>query len=80
MSNLLESDAAGQHDCALFHKDVLALVCQQEPHVESQRVIQAIADAYVCSTIYGVKEIDRPAEAAACATNGDAFGVYLATV
>jgi hypothetical protein len=80
MSNLLESDATGQHDCAVFHKDVLALAAQETPRVDSQYFLQSLGTAFVADVIYGVKEIQRPFEAAANVTGSDNFGVYLATV
>lgn len=78
MSNLLESDASGQHDNAFFHKDVLSLCVQKKPHVEHSRIIEAQADAIVAANIYGVKELMRPGESAANVTLTDNYGVYLA--
>jgi hypothetical protein len=80
VSNLLEADAAGQHDCAWIHKEVLAMACQKKPQVHTQYLIEALSDAIVTDVIYGVKEITRPGESAANITNVDNFGVYLATV
>lgn len=80
VSNLLEADAAGQHDCFAGHKDALAIATQVAPHVESDRVINHIADAIVCWDLYGVKELTRPGESAANVTLQDNFGCYLATV
>lgn len=80
VSNLLEADAAGQHDCAMFHKDALAMAVQVAPHVESDRVINHIADAIVAWDLYGKKELTRPGESAANVTLSDNFGCYLATV
>jgi hypothetical protein len=80
MSNLLESDAAGQHDCAWIHREVLALASRKKAEVHTQYIIEALADAVVVDQIYGVKEIQRPFEAAANVTGTDSHGVYLATV
>lgn len=80
LSNLLESDAAGQHDCAWFHKDVLTLAVQQKVRVESDYRVASIATEMVADTIYGFKELTRPGESNANVTLTDNFGVYLATV
>jgi hypothetical protein len=80
VSNLLEADAAGQHDCAMIHKDALALAAQVAPKVETDRIIMHIADVVLCWDLYGVKELTRPGESAANVTLTDNFGVYLATV
>jgi hypothetical protein len=80
VSNLLESDAAGQHDCAMIHRDALSIATQVTPHVESDRMLNWIADVIVAWDLYGVKELTRPGEGAANVTLSDNFGVYLATV
>ena len=80
VSNLLESDASGQHDCAWFHKNVLTLAVQEKVQVETQYRAVAIATEMVADTIYGVKEITRPGESAANVTLVDDWGCYLATV
>lgn len=80
VSNLLESDAAGQHDCAWIHKDVLCLAVQQKVRVETDYRPAAIATEMVADVIYGLKELTRPGEGAANVTLADHFGVYLATV
>lgn len=80
MSNLLESDATGQHDCAFMHRDALTIAVQSKPNVASDFIIEAISDAVVADQIYGVKELSRPGESAANVTLTDNFGVYLASV
>lgn len=80
MSNLLEADAAGQHDCAFIHKDILTIAVQAKPNVYSMFIIEAISTAVVSDQIYGVKELTRPGESAANVTLTDNFGVYMATV
>lgn len=80
VSNLLESDAAAQHDCAMIHRDALAIAVQVAPHVETDRMIDHLADVIVAWDLYGVKELTRPGEGAANVTLTDNFGVYLATV
>lgn len=83
MSNLLESDATGQHDCAFMHKDALAMAEQMAVEVESDFIIEAISTAVVAHTSYGVVELTRPVEGGGAALNvtlTDSRGVYLATV
>ena len=82
MTNLLESDAAGQHDCAFMHKDALAMAEQMEVEVLSDLIIEAISTAIVAHTSYGVVELTRPVEGAGAlnVTLTDSRGVYLATV
>ncbi len=80
VSNLLESDAAGQHDCAMIHKDILTLAAQVAPKVETDRMITWIADVVLCWDLYGVKELTRPGESATNVTLTDNFGVYMASV
>lgn len=80
MSNLLESDASGQHDCAFIHRDILTIAVQAKPSVYSDFIIEAISTAVVSDQIYGVKELTRPGESAANVTLTDNFGCYLATV
>ncbi len=80
MSNLLEADAAGQHDCAFIHRDALTIAVQAKPNVYSDFIIEAISTAVVSDQIYGARELTRPGESAANVTLTDNFGVYLATV
>ena len=80
MSNLLESDAAGQADCAFMHRDALTIAVQTKPTVYSDFIIEAISTAVVADNIYGARELTRPGESAANVTLTDNFGVYLATV
>lgn len=80
MSNLLEADAAGQHDCAFMHRDALTYATQSKPTVQTDFIIAALSDAVVADRIYGVKELSRPGESAANVTLSDAFGVYMASV
>jgi hypothetical protein len=80
MSNLLNAPSAGQHACAMFHKDALALAMQMDVTVDKDFIIEGLADAVVASVIYGVGELARPVETAGSASTTDAFGVYLKTV
>ena len=80
MSNLLESDATGQHDCAFMHKDALAMAVQIEPTVDSDWIIESIATAVVAHVLYGSRELTWPQETAASVTQTDNRGCYLATV
>lgn len=78
LSNLLESDASGQHDNAWIHKNILTLAVQQKVRVEMQYRPFAIATEMVADSIYGLKELTRPGESNANVTLTDNFGVYLA--
>lgn len=82
MTNLLEADAAGQHDCAFMHRDALAMAEQMSVEVESDFIIEAISSAVVAHTSYGVVELTRPVEGNGLlnVTLTDNRGVYLATV
>jgi hypothetical protein len=78
LSNLLESDGAGQHDNAWINKNVLTLAVQQAVRVETDYRPMAIATEIVADAIYGVKELTRPGESNANVTLTDNFGQYLA--
>lgn len=78
LSNLLESDATGQHDNAWIHKNVLTLAVQQKVRVETDYRPMAIATEMVADSIYGLKELTRPGESNANVTLSDNFGVYMA--
>lgn len=78
LSNLLESDGAGQHDNAWIHKNVLTLAMQQQVRVETDYRPMAIATEVVADAIYGLKELTRPGESNANVTLTDNWGVYLA--
>lgn len=80
MTNLLESDSAGQHDCAFMHRDALALAMQQAPTVETDYLVYSIANVIVADQFYGVKELTWPQEGATSVTMTDNRGCYLATV
>lgn len=82
MTNLLEQDATGQHDCAFMHKDALAMAEQMSVTVESDFIIEAISTAVVAHTSYGVVELTRPFEGGGSLNVNltDSRGVYLATV
>jgi hypothetical protein len=78
VSNLLESDAAGQHDSVAMHRDCFALVQQQGIEVESDRIIEDIADAVVGHTLFGTAEMNFPIEAeGGNGTAVDNRGVYV---
>ena len=80
MTNLLESDATGQHDCAMIHRDAIAMAVQIEPTVDSDWTIESIATSIVAHVLYGSLELTWPQETAASVTMTDNRGVYLATV
>jgi hypothetical protein len=78
VSNLLESDATGQHDSVAMHRDCFALIQQQGVVVESDRIIEDIADAVVGHTLFGVTEMNFPPEVeGGDATAVDDRGVYV---
>jgi hypothetical protein len=77
LSNLLESDGAGQHDNAWIHKNALTLAVQQKVRVETDYRPMAIATEVVADCIYGFKELTRPGESNANVTLGDLFGQYM---
>jgi hypothetical protein len=80
LSNLLESDVAGAHDCAWIHKNILTLAVQQQVQVETQYRPGAVATEIVADCIYGFKELTRPGESNANVTLTDNFGQLLSTV
>ena len=80
MSNLLRVPSAGQHDCAMFHKDAMALCMQQDVMIEKDMIIESLADAVVAHVIYGVAELVRPVETPESASTTDNFAVWLKTV
>ena len=80
VSNLLESDASGQHDCAWINKNALTLAVQSKVRVETQYRPASIATEMVADIIYGWRELHRPGESNANVTLTDNWGVYLATV
>jgi hypothetical protein len=77
LSNLLESDGAGQHDNFWIHKNALTLAVQQKVRVETDYRPMAIATEVVADSIYGLKERTRPGESNANVTLGDLFGQYM---
>jgi hypothetical protein len=77
LSNLLESDATGQHDNAWINKNVLTLAVQQKVRVETDYRPLAIATEIVADSIYGLKELTRPGESNANVTLSDIFGQYM---
>lgn len=83
LSNLLESDAAGQHDCAAFHRDAYAFVGQQAPKFESDRLVQKGADIATVISVYGGVDVTFPPEAApgsATYTATDNRAIYVKTI
>lgn len=77
VSNLLESDAAGQHDNACFHMDQFMLVEQGGIHIESDYIVEAIATAVVADLIYGFVEVGHAPETAGGGSAVDTRGVYF---
>lgn len=83
LSNLLEADAAGQHDCGAFHRDAYAFVGQQEPKFESDRLVQKATDIATVTAVYGGTDVLFPPEAAPGSTTytaTDNRAVYVKTV
>lgn len=79
-SQLLESPSAGQHDCAFFQRNQFILAVQQEPILESDRIIESLTDAVVAHEIHTVAEAEIPAEAAGSESLDDEWGNWLKTV
>lgn len=82
MTNLLTSPATGQHGCAFMHTDALAMAEQMSVTVENQFIIEALSNAVVAHTSYGVVELTRPFEGGGSLNVNltDSRGCYLATV
>lgn len=80
LSNLLESDSAGAHDCAWINKNVLTLAVQEKVQVETQYRPAAVATEIVADAIYGYRELTRPGESNANVTLVDSFGQLMLTV
>lgn len=77
VSNLLEADAAGQHDNAAMSKTSIIFIDQQAVKVESDRLIWKIGDAVVGHTIYGSAEAGFPPETAGGGALVDTRAVYF---
>lgn len=80
VSNLLESDSAGQHDCIMMAKEAIALIMSQDVKIESDHLIEKMGDAVVGSVVYGAAEMNWTTETAASITQTDNRGCYLKTV
>ena len=76
-SNLLESDAAGQHDNAVFHRDQFLLVEQGGINVESDYIVEDIGTTVVADIIYGFVEVGHAPETAGGGAAVDNRGVYF---
>jgi len=76
-SNLLESDAAGQHDNAVFHRDQFMLVEQGGINIESDYIVEAVAWAVVADLIYGFVEVGHAPETAGGGSAVDTRGCYF---
>lgn len=79
-SALLESPAAGQHDCAFFARPQFILIEQMPAKVETDRIIESLTDAVVGHAIHTVAEAEIPAEAAGSESLDDEWGNWLKTV
>lgn len=80
VSNLLESDASGQHDSAAFHRSALAFVDQVKIKIDSQYLIQMGGDAVLAQAVYGAIELGQAPETAGGGSAVDTRGVYFAGV
>lgn len=82
VSNLLESDAAGQHDNFAFHKTAFCVVDQYSPSPESDYLIWKGGTMVVVQSIYGIAELghapETPAATDSSVTLVDTRGVLLA--
>ena len=82
LSNLLTASGGG-HQCFAGHRDALAFVDQMAYKVESDRLVQKLADVVVAWSVYGGSIISFPPEAdpgSATYTATDNRGIYVKTV
>ena len=63
ISNLLTAPAAGQTECALFHREAVILIRQVKPTVREQFKIDNLADGIVAYDLYNASEAIWSAEA-----------------
>lgn len=80
ISNLLNAPAAGQHDNALLHKEMIALVMAMEPETILDTIALDVASVVVQHQISGVAEIDRYSETPGNITAADEGAVWLKSV
>ena len=78
VSNLLESDATGQHDNAAFHRTAICFIDQVSIKIESDYIIAKSGDAVLAQAIYGALEIGNAPETAGGGSAVDTRGVYFA--
>jgi hypothetical protein len=79
-SQYLEAPAAGQHDCAAFHRTQFGLIRQKSVTMEHTRSVENLADLTVGWEVYTTFEKEQVAEAAGAVSVDDGFGVYVKTV
>lgn len=79
-SNLLRSPASGQHDCAAYVRDAIAIIKALEPKVFNE--FQALRPGTVIGalSVYGYTEVDRYSETPGNITATDEWCVLAKTV
>ena len=61
-SNLITAPAAGQHESALYHRDLIALIMAQDPKTHQDFIGLDISDVVVMDQVYGYGEVTRYSE------------------
>lgn len=77
VSNLLRAPSAGQHENALMHRELIALIMAQEPKVTKERIALGLADVVVMDEVYGLSEVDRYSETPGNITATDEGAVLI---
>lgn len=76
-SNLLTNPAAGQTNCALFHKEQFSLLRQIKPTVKTHYDMNTNADGVLGYDLYTADELEWVAETPGSLTTGDYGGVLI---
>lgn len=76
-SNLITAPAAGQHESALYHRELIALIMAQDPKTSTDRIALDLADVVVMDQIYGYGEVERYSETPGNITATDTGAVLL---
>lgn len=76
-TQLTRSPASGQHESALFHKEMVALIMAENQKTTVERLALGLADVVVTSNIYGYGEVDKYSETPGNITATDEGAVLL---
>jgi len=76
-SNLITAPAAGQHENALYHKSLIALIMAQSPKSSVDYIGLELADVVVMDQVYGYSEVTRYSESPGNITATDTGAVLL---